>query len=403
MRTLSGILGILMLLPATSIAQESYEIVLRVNDQIATTWDYQRRRAEKIRLIQGADSLPAQQKQRMMASVGVATMDDIFEELLMLSRAEQLGIRVNAADLDRAMAATLQNYGMESQEQLEQALRSSGMTMEQFRENMSQSLLVQKLMGQEVHPRISLEEEDLRRFYQNHLDEFQEPERLQLQEVVVLASSGLSGEEQERTAQEIRQKVADGGDLGEVVESYAESGEASNAVNLGWVEIGDLAPELEQAVWDLEAGGVSQPVEGRGGLHVLVVTERQEANLKPFAEVEQDIRAREGERLMSSEMQEYLEELEAAAYVLVNAPPGATGFRASLQLASDTDDLELALTAPLVTEEAEEEGAKEAAGDVVEEGAEEAAAEDTDEPFDLLPKKADPKPEDDDDEPPVNR
>jgi parvulin-like peptidyl-prolyl isomerase len=297
---------------------------------------------------------------------------------------------VNDADLDRAIAGTRQNFGIETDEEFEQALRSSGMTLEQYRETMSKTLLIQKLMSQEVHPRINLEEEDLRRFYQNHLDDYQEPERLQLQEVVVLSSSDRSDEESERIAREIRQQVENGEDLGQVVEPFVESGVTSNAVDLGWVEIGDLDVDLEKAVWDLEAGGVSDPVEGRGGLHVLVVKERQEARLKPFADVEQEIRATEGERLLASEMQKYLEELETAAYVLVNAPPDAVGFRASLQMASDSDDLEMALTAPLITNE------------MVEETVDEVREESTEEPFNLLPEVGKPESQEDPDEPPAD-
>ncbi len=399
MRILSAFLGFFLLLPPVLVAQDTYEIVLRVNERISTTWDYQRRRAEKIRLIQGAENLAPQQQQRLLANVGVSTMDDIFEELLMLSRADQLGIRVEAADLDRAMAATMQNYGIESEQQFEEALAASGMNVEKFRENLSQSLLVQKLMGQEVHPRISLEEEDLRRFYQNHLDEFSEPERLQLQEVVVLSSSGLSAEEMTETAEEIRSQIQGGADLTESVAPYAEQGVTTNAVDLGWVELGDLDAELEKAVWDLQAGQVSEPVSGRGGLHVLLVAKRVEARLKAFAEVEGEIRATEGERLLSSEMQEYLEELETAAYVVVNAPPDAMGFRASLQMTSDTDDLELALTAPLITPEpAEDEPAAQETGD--ETGQD--AAESTAPTFDLLPDVGKPEPQDDPDDPPVD-
>jgi len=406
MRILSGILGLLILLPVSLIAQESYEVVLRVNERIATTWDYQRRRAEKIRMIQNAESLPAQQRQRILANVGVSTMDDIFEELLMLSRADQLGIRVNDADLDRAMVATRQNYGIETEEQFEQALQSSGMDLEQFRQNLSQSLLVQKLMGQEVHPRVTLEEEDLRRFYQNHLEDYQEPERLQLQEVVILSSSELPEEELAQAAQEIRQQVEGGEDLGQVVEPFVEKGVTSNAVDLGWVEIGDLDVELEKAVWDLQTGEVSEPVEGRGGLHILVVSERQEARLRPFAEVENEIRSTEGERLLGSEMQKYMEELETAAFVVVNAPPDAVGFRASLQMTSDTDDLEMALTAPLITDEVPEEVTEEATADTTEEAPEETPEEATEEAagdtFNLLPEVAKPKSQEDSDEPPVD-
>ena len=358
MRILSVLLGAFFLLPLPSAAQEDYAVVLRVNDRIATTWDYHRRRAERIRMIQDAESLPTERRQRMLANIGVSIMDEIFEELLMLSRADQLGIRVTEADLDRAVGTSRANAGIETEEQFEQALLASGLTLDQFRSNLSRTLLVQKLMGEEVHPRITLEEEDLRRYYQNHSEDFQEPERLHLEEVVLLTGSGLSDEELQQRAEDIREQVQAGGSLGEVVQPHVEQQVSSNVVDLGWVEIGDLNPELEQAVWELQAGDVSEAVTGRGGLHILVVAEREEARLLSFAEVEQQIRATEGERLLGFEMQRYLEELEAAAYVKVNPPPEAAGFRASLQMTSDTDDLEEALTAPLITDPAIEAAAE---------------------------------------------
>jgi parvulin-like peptidyl-prolyl isomerase len=339
-----------LLLPLPGVGQEDFEVVLRVNDRIATTWDYQRRRAEKMQMIQAAESLPVERRQRMLANVGVSTMDDLFEEMLMLSRADQLGIRVTEADLDRGVTSTRQNNGIETDEQFEQALRASGMTLEQFRENLSRTMLVQKLMGQEVHPRVSLEEEDLRRYYQNHTDEFLVPEKVHLEEVVIPTAGGQVDAATNEIAETIRQQVQAGASLEEVVEPLAAAGTTSNAVDLGWVETGDLDPELEQAVWGLQQGEISEPVVGRGGLHVLLVTERQEAHLMEFSEVAQQIQAKEGERLLGSEMQKYLEELETAAYVVVNPPPDAVGFRASLQMTSDTDELERALTAPLITE-----------------------------------------------------
>jgi peptidyl-prolyl cis-trans isomerase SurA len=350
MRAISLLLSALLLLPLPLAAQGEFEIVLRVNERIATTWDYQMRRNEKIQMIQAAESLPADRRQRMLANVGVSTMDDMFEELLMLSRADQLGLRVTEADLDRGVEATRQNNGIETEQQFEQALRASGMTLDQFRENLRRTMLVQKLMGEEVHPRIQLGEEDLRRYYQNHAEEFQVPERLSLEEVVIPSAGGASDAELSAVAETIRQQVQSGTPLAEVVKPLAEAGTTSNAVDLGWVETGDLDPELEQAVWNLQAGEVSEPVVGRGGLHVLGVKERRDAYLREFADVAQQIQAKEGERLLGSEMQKYLEELETAAYVVVHPPPDAVGFRASLQLTTDDDDLERALTAPLVTQ-----------------------------------------------------
>jgi parvulin-like peptidyl-prolyl isomerase len=309
---------------------EVNEIVLRVNERIATSFDYNSERAERFEAIQQADSLTEERKQELLAVLGETVMKDIFEQLLMLSRADQLKIQLSPSDIDEAVERTKENFGIQTQAEFKAALASSGMTEERLRARLEKTLLTQRVMGQEVYSRVSIEEEDLRRYYQAHAEEFQVPQRLSLREVVVLESSGLKDEDLALLAEEIRQQLSTGRDIEEVVEPYHEEGVSSDVVDLGWVEVGDLNQELEEAVWGLESGGVSPAVEARGGLHIVVVAERQEARLLEFLEVQDQIFSIEQGRLMQDEMAKYIEELKNNSYIVANPPAEAAGFRASL-------------------------------------------------------------------------
>ncbi|MGB5390185.1 MAG: peptidyl-prolyl cis-trans isomerase [Thermoanaerobaculia bacterium] len=309
---------------------EVNEIVLRVNDRIATTYDYNSERLERFQAIQQAESLTEEKKQELLAVLGETVMKDLFEQLLMLSRADQLKIQISPSEIDEAVERTKQNFGIQNQAEFKAALEASGMTEERLRGRLEKTLLTQRVMGQEVYSRVSVDEEDLRRYYQSHADEFQVPQRLSLREVVVLESSGLNDDDLALLAEEIRQQLSTGRDIEEVVAPYLEEGVSSGVVDLGWVEVGDLNQDLEEAVWGLEAGGVSPAVEARGGLHILVVAEREEARLLEFLEVQDQIRSIEQGRLMQDEMAKYIEELKKNSYVVANPPPEAAGFRASL-------------------------------------------------------------------------
>ncbi len=48
------------------------------------------------------------------------------------------------------------------------------------------------MIGREVYGEIQLEEEDLRRYYKDHIEEFREPEQVKVREVVVLDDTGVS-------------------------------------------------------------------------------------------------------------------------------------------------------------------------------------------------------------------
>jgi len=309
---------------------EVNEIVLRVNDRIATTYDYNGERLERFQAIQQAESLTEEKRQELLAVLGETVMKDLFEQLLMLSRADQLKIQISPSEIDEAVERTKQNFGIQNQAEFKAALETSGMTEERLRGRLEKTLLTQRVMGQEVYSRVSIDEEDLRRYYQSHADEFQVPQRLSLREVVVLESSGLNDDDLALLAEEIRQQLSTGRDIEEVVAPYLEEGVSSGVVDLGWVEVGDLNQDLEEAVWGLEAGGVSPAVEARGGLHILVVAEREEARLLEFLEVQDQIRSIEQGRLMQDEMARYIEELKKNSYVVANPPPEAAGFRASL-------------------------------------------------------------------------
>lgn len=334
----------LLLLPAALRAELVNKVVLRVNDQIATLYEYELRRAGMAQEILRQQDLGDAERRQLMAQVAELAFKDMFEELLIESRAEQLGIEVSETQIDQQVGQMKQNFGIENDEQFAQALAQSGMTEPQLRERLRRDLRAREVMGREVQSRIQLDEDDLRRFYQKNRDQFRQPEQLQLREVVVLEEGGLpTGEERAALAGAIRQAVAGGKSLADAVAEHAQKGHTSNVIDIGWVSPGDLDPGLESAVWKLAPGTLTEPVAGRGGLHLLEVVERREARVPAFAEVQEQIRMREQRRRMQDEVAVYMVELEKKSLIVAEPPPGAEGFRRFLGTRPPTEDERLGL------------------------------------------------------------
>lgn len=316
-------------------------IVLRINDRIATLHEYEMRRSALLAEVLQQELLPAE-LQRRLEAVGQQVFRDLFEEVLLLSRADQLEIEITDKYLDAYMDYMRENMGYPDQQAFVAAVRQSGMTFEEFRLKSRDNLRMREVITREVEQPIEddLKEEDLRLYYRNHPEEFRQPEQVHLREVVVLEDSDLTAAERRELAELIREQVSAGKTLEEVVEPYSENGMTGKAIELGWIEPGELDPALEAAVFDLPAGTVSEPVEGRGGLHVVEVTERKESTLLPFDEVAPRIRAREGRRLSNERLPAYMEELETSSYLRVAPPPEAEGFRtAQARLADELPDV----------------------------------------------------------------
>jgi parvulin-like peptidyl-prolyl isomerase len=319
-------------------------VVLRINDQIATLYDYQQHREELVRDILRREQ-DSGERQRLLGQAGEIAYADLFRELLLQSRADQLGVEVTDAQIDAAISQLKQNYNLKTDQEFKAAMAQSGITEAQMRSQLRKQLRVQDVRSREVQGRVKVDEEDLRRYYRKNLEQFRQPEQLQLREAVVLDEGGLATADRQRAAAEIRAKVQAGASLADAVADTAKKGTTSNAVDLGWVSPGDLDKNLEAAVWKLPKGAISEPVQARGGLHLVQVLDRRESRVPSFNEVQSAIQSREQERVFRQESAKYMVELEKKSLIVANPPAEAANYRREL-VVTDLEDSGGSLSIP---------------------------------------------------------
>jgi hypothetical protein len=203
-----------------------------------------------------------------------------------------------------------------------------------------------------VYSEVKLEEEDLRRYYNDHIEEFREPEQVKVREVVVLDDTGASPAAK-ATADALAAALGSGKTLEDAVGALP-AGTVSNTIELGWVEAGDLDPSLETAVWSLAAGAWSVPTPGRGGIHLAQVIERRESTIPAFKDVEGEIRNRQERAAVNERMKGYLADLEKKSYLYLDPPPRAAGFRGAEAEAST--GVEFPFVVPGTIDEATKKG-----------------------------------------------
>lgn len=322
------------------------KVVLRVNDQISTLYDYNRRREDFVRDLSRRE-MDAEERRRAVSQAPEIVFKDMFQDLLLESRAHQLAVEITDAQLAGALAQMKQNFGIKTDEEFAAALAQSGMTEAQLREQIKGQLRVREVMEREVRTRVKVDEEDLRRYYRKNVEQFRVPEQFHLKEVVVLDDGGLATADERRAlAVKIRQAVAGGKPLAEAAAEDQKKGYTSAEIDLGWVSPGDLDKALETAAWKLKAGEVSEPVAGRGGTHLLVAAEHRDSRIPPFSEVQAVIQSREQDRVYNQEVAKYMTELEQKSLVVIDPPTEAAGFRRLLSKPEPTEPQIPELTSP---------------------------------------------------------
>jgi parvulin-like peptidyl-prolyl isomerase len=303
-------------------------VILRVNDRIVTLYDYRERLEERQRAIERAD-MPDDERRQRLAAAPADVLRELLDENLLLSRGDQLVVEVEEERLERALQNARRNFGIENEEQFAQAMAQSGMTSDDFRARVRDQMVYQEVLGREVHSKIDIKEEELMREYRTRPGDFTTPAENQLREFVVLDDGGGSADERQALAVELAARVRAGEPMADVVAPTAISGRTSRAIELGWVKAGDLDAALDVAVAALEPGEVSAPVAARGGLHVLQLTERHAAKLRPFSEVKEEMEDAERMRRFQGELERYMAHLEQQAHIVADPPAEAAGFRRS--------------------------------------------------------------------------
>jgi parvulin-like peptidyl-prolyl isomerase len=260
-------------------------IVVRVNDRILTTSDIRQRAAERA------------------AETGIAVppaaypelIQDAADELCMLERAAELKLEVSNDEINAAIKQLRERNNVADDATFEKMLAGMGLTLAELKARVRDNILIQRLLQKEVGD-LPITEEELRQRYDKEKDSFMIGERVHLEHIVlpVLAD----GSDRDAKLAEARRLVAAAratGDFLSIVKQEVAAGHGSGG-DLGTLLLTDLRPEVRDAVAKLKPGEISEPFTSSAGVHVVRLVERIPPTLKPFSEVEAQLRERELER-----------------------------------------------------------------------------------------------------------
>ena len=139
--------------------------------------------------------------------------------------------------------------------------------------------------------------------------------------LLIAAESRVAKSQAKKRAFELRQRILDGEDFDSIARIFSDdSVSAASGGDLGWVSPGDMVPPFEQAFTQLPIGQLSQPVETRYGIHLLIVEDRRKKNVSEEmkrARADNFLRRKRADR----EFGQWISELLEGAYVQHVAKP----------------------------------------------------------------------------------
>ncbi len=292
------------------------EIVAKVNGDIVTRADLDRARQALIedlkrRNLEGAQ-LEAAIKEREKD-----LLRDKIDTLLLIQRGNQLNINVDQ-DVSKYFADIMLQYKVADQDKFAELVRQqTGMRFEDFRQDVKNGMLTQRVLAREVGSRIVIPREEVQKYYEEHKNEFVREERVFLREILIAADpkDPDSFAAAEKRAKSLVERARRGERFEDLARDNSDAVTAKNGGDLGGWKRGDLRKEIEDLIWDKERNYVTDPIRTENGFLILKKTAHHQAGLALLEEVENEIMGRLYGPRFEPKVREYLTELRQQAYL----------------------------------------------------------------------------------------
>jgi peptidyl-prolyl cis-trans isomerase SurA len=324
------------ILPALAAGQVVEEIIARVNNQIITGSEY----------IRSKDQLKDEVKQQDAATADKTLADrekdilrDLIDQQLLLEKGKDLSI-TGDTDLIKRLDQMRKDMKLGSLEELEKKATEQGISWEDFKQNMRNQIVTQKVIGEEVGQHLSINKDEEQKFYDAHKSEMEQPEAIRLSEILISPAkpkladptsapgSQTPADEAAKQAQEadalaaaeakandLLKQIRGGATFEDIAKKYSEGASAAQGGELGVFTRGKLAKDLEDKTFAMKSGEVSDVIRTKQGFVILKVTEHQDAGIPPMKSVESKIQDALYYDKLQPALRAYLTKLREEAYI----------------------------------------------------------------------------------------
>jgi peptidyl-prolyl cis-trans isomerase SurA len=311
-------------LPAQTKGVVLEEIVARVNNDVISLSDFQKADAVlRQEIAQSCQGCSPEKMEEEYKDRSKTLLRDLIDQQLLIQRGKDMGLSVETEVIKRLDDIRKQN-NLTSLEDLEKAVEGEGLSWEDYKAQIRNSLLTQEVIRKEVGSRINIGQEEVNQYYDQHKQEFNRPEQVVLSEIF-LSTERKSPEEAAavyQKAEDLHNRVAKGEEFSELAKRYSEGSTAKDGGGLGTFERGQLSKQLEEVVFKMNRDQVTDVIQTKTGYEILRVVDHYQAGLQPKNKVETEIMNRIYMQKMQPNLRDFLAQLREESYVTVK--PGYT-------------------------------------------------------------------------------
>ncbi len=247
-------------------------------------------------------------------------LKQLIEEQLIVQEAKKKGVTVTEDELEFALKDIEKRNRIPDREALKKAVAMDHLSWEQYLNNLSNQLTALKLLSREVNTTVTLSDEKVKEYYEQHADLFALPDRVQLRQILLPFSENANQTEIDNIkskAEKIYDEAHSGTDFLQLVQRYSEGHEKKEGGDLGFFKRGDLTPKIDEVIFQLKEGEITPPIETPLGIHIFKIETQEIGRLRPFETVQRKIKEQLIMEKTAELRSQWIEDLRKRSFVEV--------------------------------------------------------------------------------------
>jgi peptidyl-prolyl cis-trans isomerase SurA len=237
-----------------------------VNDNVITTTDLDQR----MRLAILSSGLPDNPNVR--AHLLPQILRGLIDEQLETQEGKRLDITVTKEEVDEALQRIAHDNNIQGD--MRDFITAHGGSADSLAEQVHDGLMWNKVIQRELRPKVEVADDEIDAVIDRIRANAGKQEYL-VSEIFLAVDSPKDEDQVKQVAQNLVDQLKKGANFAAVARQFSQSAGAAQGGDLGWIQQGQLSPELNRALTAAQAGEVSDPIRTPNGFHILGVRDKR--------------------------------------------------------------------------------------------------------------------------------
>ncbi len=261
---------------------------------------------------------PSQTSKTDVEDMRKVVLHHLIEQRLMLQEAKRAGVSLSTEEVLSKIQTLRESFN--SEEEFEQSLAESSMSLEQLKEKIQDQLLVQRVIDSKVRSSILISPQEVAQAVSAHPELSTSGERVKLSHILVRINEDRPEAKARALIEDLHQQLTKGADFATLAQRYSEDQYKDAGGKMDWVAQGELLPELDQVIVTLKPGDLSPPVQTGLGFHLVKIEDRRSAASLSVLEANHAVYQQLYQQKFQRAFQQWLNELQQKAYIELVTP-----------------------------------------------------------------------------------